>query len=554
MRTVGRLTGVLVALAAAGSPACGDGSGPSGSIADLAEEVCAITFRCCSLGEVGYRLGPFVDRLSCADRLRDSADRAGTTGFPIPVGDAVVAVPNVAVLERAVEEGRVVIDHAALEACLSYLRDVPCNQYKEPDDGESCTPPDPPEETSCDEVLIFLGRVREGGSCTSPGMTLECAEGLACRSVDSLGVAGVCVAPGGVGDYCFDDLECGAELYCSLLDGTCRLPSAKGEACLYANRDDLSPDNWTLLIACEETLYCDPVSDTCVGLCERGAQCVFDTHCEEEQGLVCIQRRCDQPRAAGNPCEEIADCADNLRCAYNPADFNELTCQELLGDGEDCNPGFPQDCVSGFCNPAGDRCAPAVAPGALCPSGYHHQCDGGYCQADYRYCEDDIDCDGSVCNLLFARCEYYCVAQLPINSSCRYWFECASESCAEELCVEYPLPLGAPCAADQHCDSEFCNFEEERVCDRLPMSNGSVCYSNPQCASGVCFNNNCGNPPCALDFFCDWDLDPPACVPLLEPSEICDDSSQCRGACEILFDRQMCDETPAPETAVCDGV
>jgi hypothetical protein len=80
---------------------------------------------------------------------------------------------------------------------------------------------------------------------------------------------------------------------------------------------------------------------------------------------------------------------------------------------------------------------------------------------------------------------------------------------------------------------------------------------SPECTPGLEEDDPCGDvdqPPCdPKRFYCDTELDEPLCVPLLETGEECKGHYQCRGSCVANFGRMMCDPTPAPETAVCDG-
>ncbi len=555
----------MVAVCAA---ACGGGPGASGTVADLAEAICGVTFRCCSSGEAAYRLGPFVDRWSCADRLLQEAEIEDTTGFVVPAGNGVITVPNVAVLDRAVEEERVEIDEAALQECLDYLRELSCNSYEPPSDNtDECVRPDPPAENPCETARLFHGRVKTGETCTSVGTTLECVAGSECRAVDSLGVSGVCVELGREGDFCFEDGDCEDSLYCSLLDGTCRVPGGEGDACLFADRDDPHPSKLTLLLECDEQLNCDPVTDTCVGLCERGASCAFDYHCDEALGLRCIAGRCDLPRDIGNLCEETADCVDGLYCGPGAVSGLEYFCWPPRANGETCPSGSADACESGFCNQNNLRCEAPVPTGGLCPSGQHSQCDGGYCKTEYTYCESDDDCpDSGQCNLGWSSCEYYCLPLRVDGVSCDYGFQCESGACVVGICRRLPLPYGVACSDDSVCESSFCNFQVPRVCDELPLADGKSCSTNEQCYSGVCYAGTCSvgltegmacsvssGAPCARDLFCDYEAVTPICTPVREAGASCESLLQCRGSCLIRFNRYMCDDTPGYLAAVCDG-
>ena len=558
---------VAIAGAIGGSlMACG-GEDVNSSARDLVDEICDLTFRCCSRSEVDLLFGPFVDQDSCADRLANSASLAAYALIALPFEGAAVAVPNLAVLERAVDDGRASLDEDALAACLDHLAAIECNQPVEVEPEMGCQPPPPVLPGACDLDVLVIGQVEAGGDCSSPGFSLECVDGLTCRAVDSLGVDGVCVDPGEVGAYCFADGECHEDLYCSALDGTCQVPRGEGEVCAYADPEDPSPSPSTLLIECAEELSCDPVTDRCVAPCQLGATCAGDEQCDEEAGLSCILGRCDRPRPAGLPCSSETDCQEGLRCALDPANPDRAICQARLPDGEPCSTFQPDECASGFCDPATAECAPASAPGGLCPSAQHNQCDEGYCETGYIFCSSDGQCPGSgTCNTAEGRCEYYCIALQPDGATCDVGYECASGSCIDDFCRTVPLADGQPCTFDGECASGFCGLDAARVCQSLPLPNGSTCTIAEQCESGVCHEAQCKtglglgddcsspfDPPCGRDLFCDVSGEAPVCAEVRGPGEPCDGSFQCHGECTIRYGRRMCDQTVSEDEALCDG-
>jgi hypothetical protein len=552
----------VAALVIATTAACDDTTA-SGTVDDLADVVCGLTFDCCDRGEVDFFLGPFVSAENCAERLRRQADLDTAALIAAPFEGAAVPVPNVGVLQKAIDDGRVKIDPGALDACLEFLSGLTCNQLIDEPEPEGCQVPEPEEDPACDLREIVIGQVGAGDTCTSPGASFECKSGLACRAVDSLGIDGVCVEPGDVGDFCFDSGECGEDLYCSLLDGTCQLPRQAGETCLVA-------DGGGVLIACDAGLSCDPITDICVAQCSRGASCSSDLQCDEEAGLRCVVGRCDSPRAVGLPCQISDHCADGLRCGVNPATGSDLVCLELLAEGASCSTAAPEDCATGFCSPVTLTCAPSADPGDLCPTLSQDECAGGYCDVTPRSiaCAGDAQCANSsgTCDLVSGVCEAFCIALQPDGAMCVNGFECVSGTCVEGFCRTTPLPDGQPCNFSAECESGFCNHEVASVCEQLPLPNGRVCFSDFECASEVCFNSSCQNglsegadcsslldPPCARDLFCDRQAETPICTPVLATGEECIDSGQCRGDCTIRFNRRMCDATPPADTAVCDG-
>ena len=593
MRRVKASTWLLfvASLAAASAVACGEEtkSAPTSSVTPMAGEltkgVCDLSFRCCSRGEINYLLGPYVRDDDCEDRLVTAATLA--TSKTIDLEDILgvrIEVPNVAALDRAAKDGRGNIDRAGLNACLAYLQELACNAPEEEEDPDGCVPPDPPPEpTPCDPENLFKGSVGLGGACSSgpdsgplgwSGLgSLECLEGLVCRSNPDLGVFGQCVPAGLVGDPCFSSSECDDELYCSQLDGTCKEYRQEGESCVFANRDDLSPDPSTALLRCRADLSCDPITDTCVARCQQGAQCSSDADCDDEQDLVCIVGRCDRQRGEGLVCAGDADCLDTLRCEADPSDPERNICTPLAANGEECF--LHSDCNSGFCDPTLDRCAAPLSPGAICRSGEDEQCRGGRCESSYIYCTTDTDCTGSnSCNLASNQCDPYCVELKPDGATCTLDSECFSDECIAGFCRTPPLALGQDCETASQCESEFCSYDDERVCKELPLPLGAPCSSDYQCDSEVCFDTSgfggdetcisgldegeaCGDygqPPCnPKKFYCDTELESPVCTPLLETGIECLSSQQCRGQCVTAHGRRMCNAAPPPNGAVCDG-
>ncbi|HLU66938.1 MAG TPA: hypothetical protein VKZ63_11720 [Kofleriaceae bacterium] len=548
------------------SAACGGSADPQAAAEDLATELCDLSFRCCTRGEVNFYLGHYVGPEDCADRLVNSASLSSNLVINLSMFENVaVFLPNLRALDQAVKDGRTKVDSDAVDACVEFLRGVQCNALEE--EAEVCTPPEIIEDHPCDPSVMFRGNVSEGGRCTSVGFSFECAEGLACRASSPLGVEGACVAPGELGDYCFTDGECGEDLYCSQLDGTCQEPGQPGEVCAYADPDDPSPSPDSLLLRCDTGLSCDPVTDTCVAPCERGAACAVDLDCDAEAGLVCMLGRCDSPRSEGLPCAQDEHCQEGLLCLPSIAEPGVLACTAPRGLDESCIYRQHAECASGYCDPATNRCAASSQPGDLCPTALHEQCDGGYCDSTFIACASDDTCTGSgVCNTSLGRCEYYCVPERPDGQSCANGFECASGSCISGICRTLPLADGQECLDASQCESGYCGYGVPRVCDTLPLPNGTACLSGIECESGICFNGECtpgltegapcgdvASPPCALELYCDPEESPPVCVPVLDTGEVCKGHYQCRGQCVVAFGRTVCDDTPPAGGMVCDG-
>src|SRR5690606_17198915 len=141
---------------------------------------------------------------------------------------------------------------------------------------------------------------------------------------------------------------------------------------------------------CRADLSCDPLTDTCVVACKRGASCQNDEQCDESADLKCIQGRCDLERSTGLPCSSSDDCQDGLLCVDNPADPGSKICGELLADGAVCN--VHAECTSEFCHPDTGRCTAPLPPGSLCPTQVDAQCKDGRCVQEGLSCTLDTDC------------------------------------------------------------------------------------------------------------------------------------------------------------------
>jgi hypothetical protein len=216
-----------------------------------------------------------------------------------------------------------------------------------------------------------------------------------------------------------------------------------------------------------------------------------------------------------------------------------------------------------------------VAPDAACPSGLDQQCNQGSCEPEPVSCVADAGCPLSGrCNLATNLCSGYCVALKPEGAICALDTDCASATCVVGFCRELPLLLGQACESHEQCDSEFCNYADDRVCAKLKLSLGERCQASEECESRVCFgavtatfdtcvtglneDEACGQSglaPCNPNkYFCDPEASPISCQPLHEAGEQCESSAQCRGECVVRFGRKMCDATVDPtQFAICDG-
>ena len=566
-------------LAAALSAACGGSSADPDEVAsDLAGELCDLSFRCCSRGEVNYFLAPYVTEDDCVDRLVNSANLSSAVNIDLAMFENVaVFLPNLHALDQAVADGRTQVDRDAVDACMEYIGGIECNAP--PEELTECVPPEILDDLPCDPRLMFKGSVSEGGRCSSVGFSFECEEGLVCRSVGPLGVEGACVAPGGEGDVCFGDSECMVDLYCSQFDGTCQFFGQAGDVCAYADPDDPAPDPDTLLKKCDAGLSCDPITDTCVAPCDQGADCIIDLDCYASEGLLCIENRCDVPRGEGLPCESHEHCAEGLRCLQSLAEFGAFLCTPPRANGQPCDPNLGHDdCASGYCELQEDfsgECAAAIAVGDTCDNalslpGLHAQCDDGYCDSTQTQfgtspvvCDGDEDCTGDCDTEVTGYCFPYCAPARDDGDSCLFDYQCLSNDCIVDECGTLPLDNGDVCEDDFQCVSEFCNYEATRQCDTLPLPDGKFCISDDECESGVCdgictpglaegsecnFGGECGR-----GLYCDFQDTPALCVPVKGTGEVCDDDFECVGSCVYRSGRFLCDPSVEVGEAICDG-
>ena len=559
-------------LAAALSAACGGSSADPDAVAeDLAQELCDLSFRCCSRGEVNFFLAPYVTEDDCVDRMVNQANLASVADLSLDqFENVIVALPNLHALDQAVADGRTTVDRDAVDACIDYIGEIECNAP--PEELTECVPPVLLDELPCDPRRMFKGSVSEGGRCTSFGFSFECEEGLVCRATGNLGIDGACVQPGDVGDICFDDPECMDDLYCSQFDGTCQELGKAGEVCAYADEDDPAPSEDTLLKKCAEGLSCDPISDTCVAPCDQGASCFIDLDCYQSEALLCIEGRCDVPRGEGLPCESHEHCAEGLRCIQSLAEFGAYLCSTPRPNGQPCDPDTGHDdCASGYCELQEDfsgECAPAIAVGDTCNVAVaHSQCDDGYCDSTQTstFCGDDDElCTGDCDAENTGYCLPFCAPARDDGDSCESGFQCLSGVCILEdgTCGTLPLADGDVCDSSFQCESEFCNYEFPAQCDTLPLPDGKNCFDGEECESGLCNGvctpglaegSECFGDQCGRGLYCDFRESVPICVPVKGTGEVCEEDFECLGSCEFVSGRFLCDDTVEFDEAICDG-
>src|SRR6478735_2016752 len=539
-------------------------------IEEVIEAYCELAYTCCEDHEADYFVGPYVLPEECTSRLMEAASVSGVTSLDLMalagLREGTLLIPNLPALNEAVQDGRTVISREGLDACKEYLAEGGCNEYAEPEIVEGCQAPEPPEPAGpCAPANLFIGQLTEGQDCSSAAFTFECAPGYRCGTGVGLGVNGRCVRLRQVTETCVVDADCDAGLYCSELDGTCKEFSDVDETCVYANRNDSAPPEETLLVKCAPHLACNPLTELCVEACQVGALCESDTQCDDTQELSCILSRCSKLRELDQPCALTENCADDLRCAPNPQAPGELSCQPKLPLDADC--GAASDCESGYC--AAGTCTEPVDLGEPCPSATNEECGAGACVRENptEACVDATDCPESGVCMIDGICGYHCIEKKDDGATCDLDVECTSETCVAGFCRTLPLDNGVGCDDAADCDSLFCNYEDERECDSLPLALNDPCASGAECDSGVCFESECSrgldegdgcgdfdDPPCdPFTTFCDLSMESPVCVVLKETGEECERPEECRGDCVLAHGRMLCSPAAEKDKAVCDG-
>lgn len=200
-------------------------------------------------------------------------------------------------------------------------------------EGESC---------DIDSTVCQLSTTCHNNTCSlfSEGDTCDSDSTFGCFN-DFLycdETTGTCNAYNREGDKC--DGKCLTEddtLYCSILEGTCKLnPQKVGDPCeknipcppgSYCNATEETPAgvceaypgvpgaDCSKTLECDETkwLYCSDDTHTCVELPKENEECISDK-CNE--GLYCDDNNtCKAFKGYGEKCEDDKECKEGLVCA-----------------------------------------------------------------------------------------------------------------------------------------------------------------------------------------------------------------------------------------------
>ena len=357
---------------------------------------------------------------------------------------------------------------------------VPHAAGTDPDDDCELRPP-------CGETGLCSG----AGSCAFAPTTTPCGDGLcvgdtallprtctgdgACAEPMLVACEGYrCAADGRTcATSCTTDAGCVDGFFC--LGGACVERRPKGESCL---RNDQCETGH-----CEDGYCCD---SSCGGLCQRCDVANKRGTCSPvsgEEGVCsgaseCVEGSCK--RARGQSCTNANQCATN-RCV-------DSVCCESTCDG------MCRSCASGTCEPI--------------RSAEEAQCQGTH------WCDATGECRmvaGSACSGTcpggFVCVDGTCRTPLPLGAACEVDAACASNQCADGVCCESAC-LGPcrKCRADGRCEYLPTGSEEAGDCPAQDQvcgpggecigTNGTVCESSADCASGFCVDGVCCDSAC----------------------------------------------------------
>ena len=355
------------------------------------------------------------------------------------------------------------------------------------------------------------GSVCVGGTCLL-------ANGAACTTNDECAntcIGGFCSDASGSGGSCdlADDADCAIGNVCSA--GVCTEPDALGACCSNADcvvvtqaacADIGAGGAWHEGQSCADTCpgaCCLPAGSSCCppdGSCTNG---ITQTSCEQLGGEFLGEHdgcpMCPQPNGA--PCSVNVDCQGTCIAGF---------CSDLALNGQGCDLGDDDDCVSGNVCDAG-TCY--LANGQACSTNEEcvGTCIGGLCSDESGFggsCDlgDDLDCtSGHACD------DGTC--HLANGQACATNDECA-ETCIGGICTD-ASGTGASCDLGDDLDCAVGNVCDDGTCH---LANGQACTTNDECA-GTCIGGICTDAS-GTGASCDLgdDLD-------CEPGNVCDDGT-----------------------------
>lgn len=390
----------------------GDTGADANALEGLIGTLCEWDFKCCSEGEIDYRLGPFTtDEADCTERFIEQLHSNDNEAAETPRGDLLYVLGFAVRLDRSEPNAQAVND------CRDLLEGRGCNEPW--DEHWYCEPTDDPADSPCDLRNMFTGKQKIGDPCSgalaSLGYDIECEAGSSCEEMDG---TFICVDKGLDGDFCEAHHTCDQGLFCDISTGRCAPRRDIGQACAF--KDPEAPDAGSETVPCREHLSCDPSSNTCVQYCSLGYDCVVDEQCAEGHSCIPVDMGDNTytyclPRGNvnGDRCDSERDCADafhcnNGACAADRAQGLSCTadnqCQaglycDLGGTGQcelvnnanapctadrECNPNTTLGCMTSDdgsrCRTAlldnGDACVPGERAGTI----HGNWCRSGVCE------------------------------------------------------------------------------------------------------------------------------------------------------------------------------
>jgi hypothetical protein len=297
-------------------------------ISNMAAELCAWEFHCCTDAEIQVKEGKrFTDQAGCADyRALDLESELYQNRV-------------------AAQRGLVRLDATNAAACLATLksRTDACNVVVPKYGG--LTLPD-----ACNQA--FVGKTAAGDACEYFG---QCAPGSRCLANGALGA---CVPYQEEGQPCNYDPDCDpavSQLYCATYDNRCHLRAKVGDPCVL-NTDVVGQP--MVGAECENPsgdVYCDVTVGVCMRYAGAGAPC-STTPLSGSQSYQCnpmLSLTCYSATCVANPACGI--CSADQYCNTTTA-----ACAPKLDDGMACT--LDASCKSNSCPYSSSKrvCYPAL--------------------------------------------------------------------------------------------------------------------------------------------------------------------------------------------------
>jgi hypothetical protein len=249
---------------------------------------------------------------------------------------------------------------------------------------------------------------------------------------------------------------------------------AVGEPCLASGEVNCQEGSWCRLTVPAVLVGWHPCG-TCTPYLQLGEACNDEVRCDSQ--TTCVDGTCQARLANGEACDVDARCqsynCDNGVCAAfsSPTLAMPEPARDRLGEecSSNCYPDPKTVCVDRVCVPPRDL-------GESCGNSDH--CKQGLA-CDNDRCEWIAGCAGIE---LGGFCDWMplCVAGAYCGESrhCEA-FPIAGDVCDEGALRSLGFSFGASCG-----DGSYCNPQSDRC--EPPLSNGTPCRDDAQCASGWC--------------------------------------------------------------------